>query len=73
MEKVIVLAFFKNLGKDGFVRGTDYDTKPEAYKYISSLRMCETPYCAFEGDKMFDIETYDMTRKEMAEMVEKTI
>ena len=65
-----VFAFYPNINLK--VRVTEYKTKAEAYEYISGLRMCETPYAAWKNWKnMFDIETYDLTREIMAEMVQK--
>lgn len=63
-----VFAFYPNLGLK--VRVTEYKTKAEAYEYISGLRMCETPYAAWKNWKdMIDIETCDLTREKMAEIV----
>ena len=65
-----VFAFYPNIPLK--VRVTEYRNKAEAYEYISGLRMCETPYAAWKGWKeMFDLETYDLTLEQMAEMIQK--
>ena len=65
-----VFAFYPDLGVK--VRVTEYKSQAEAYEYISGLRMCETPYAAWKDWKeMFDLETYGLTREQMAEMVQK--
>ena len=65
-----VFAFYPNGGLK--VRVTEYKTQNEAYEYISALRMSDTPYAAWKNWKeLFDIETYELTRETMAEMVQK--
>ena len=65
-----VSAFYPNIPLK--IRVTEHKTKGEAYEYIGGLRMCETPYAAWKDWKeMFDIETYDLTREIMDEMVKK--
>ena len=69
-----VLAFYPNLGDACKVRVTAYK-KSEAqmcFDYINhGLRMCETPFVALDGTKIFALETYGMSREEMARMVEQ--
>lgn len=64
-----VLAFYPSLGIK--VRVTEYKARDEAYDYISGLRFCDTPYLVLKNDNVIEIETYDLTREQMAEMVEK--
>ena len=66
-----VFAFYPHLGDAVKVRVTEYRTKGEAYDYISGLRMCDTPYLAHKNGNIFDVETYDLTREIMADMIEK--
>ena len=65
-----VFAFYPNIPLK--VRVTEYRSKAEAYEYIGGLRMCETPYAAWKNWKeLFDLETYGLTREQMAELVHK--
>lgn len=65
-----VLAFYPNIPLK--VRVTEYKSKAEAYEYIAGLRMCETPYAAWKNWKeLFDLEVYDLTLEQMAEMAQK--
>ena len=64
-----VFAFYPHIP---MVRVTEHRNKAEAYEYISGLRMCETPYAAWKNWKeLFDLETYNLTREQMAELVQK--
>ena len=65
----LVLAFYPTLGIK--VRITEYKSKNEAFEYVSGLRFCETPYMILKDGKVIDIETYDLTKEQMAEMVEQ--
>ena len=63
-----VFAFYPNLGIK--VRLTEYSSTAEMYEYISGLRLCDTPYVAYQNyKKMVDLETYDMTREQLAQML----
>lgn len=64
MNRYLVIAFYENLGIKK--RVTRYSSKNNAYEYISSLRMCETPYLAFDTqtNKIIDIGLYGGYTKE---------
>ena len=63
-----VFAFYPNLGIK--VRLTEYSNTAEMYEYISGLRMCDTPYVAYQNyKKMIDLGTCNMTREQMAQML----
>ena len=73
--KYLVYAFYPNLGIP--VRVTDYTSKRDMYEYVSSLRMCDTPYCVQDitnknNPKMIDLMTSDeVGRDEMAQMLKE--
>lgn len=64
-----VFAFYPSLGIK--VRVTEYKSKSEAFEYCGALRLCDTPYLMHKNGKVIDIATYDLTREQMAEMIEK--
>ena len=55
MKRYIVIAFYENLGIKK--RVTEYSNKNDAYEYMGGLRLCDTPYLAFDVKKreIFDI------------------
>ena len=68
-----VLQFYPNLGIK--VRVTEHKTKNEAYETINICRnYADVPYVAIDGNgKIFDICTFEMTRQEMAKMIEENL
>jgi len=63
-----VFAFYPNLDNLP-IRITTYNSKRAAYDYMSGLRMCDTPYVAFDNyDKVMDYSGGDikMTKGQMA-------
>ena len=72
--KYLVYAFYTTLKK----RITGYNSKAEAYEYISGLRMCETPYLFIENSKIpkvISVEYFDMPKEELIDqlMEEETL
>ncbi len=65
------MAFYPKLGIK--VRTTEYKNRNEMYQYISGLRMCDTPYVAFDTftNIVLDKEVYDLGGEEMAKMLEE--
>lgn len=52
-------------------RITEYDSKGEAFDYISGLRFCETPYVMFnENGKVIDSEGYELGRAGLIEYIQ---
>lgn len=52
-------------------RITEYDSKDEAFEYISGLRFCETPYVMFNEDgKVIDSEGYELGRAGLIEYIQ---
>lgn len=66
-----VFQFYPNLGIK--VRVLEYKTKDEAYETINICRnYAEVPYLAIDGKgKIFDICTFELTREQMAKMIEE--
>ena len=72
MNRYLVIAFYENLGIKK--RITDYASKNKAYEYISGLRMCETPYLAFDtkSNKIIDIGLYGRyTKEKMIQVIDE--
>lgn len=72
MKRYIVIAFYKNLGINK--RITNYSNKNAAYEYIGGLRLCDTPYLAFDIQKrvIFDINICDgYTKEEMIKAIQE--
>lgn len=63
-----VIAIYPNLK---WHRVTECDNKPELYEYISGLRMCNTPYAAFEGDEILEMSCGDMEKEELLKYIIK--
>lgn len=71
-KRYLVVAFYENLGIKK--RITDYSNKNDAYEYIGGLRMCDTPYLAFDNKtrEIFDICTDNYyTREKMIEVIQE--
>lgn len=67
--KYLVYAFYTTFKK----RVTGYNSKAEAYEYISALRMCETPYLFIENSKIpkiISVEYFDMSKEELIKQFE---
>ena len=72
MNRYLVIAFYENLGIKK--RVTRYSSINDMYEYISGLRMCETPYLAFDTklNKMLDIGLYgDYTKEKMIQVIDE--
>lgn len=71
MAKILwkILAFYPRLGIK--VRVTEHRDISEAMQYINGLIATETPYLALCHSKVIEVREFDMTREEMAELVEK--
>ena len=67
--RYIVIAIYPSLPIKK--RITEYNSKAEAYDYISGLRFCETPYVMFDDKtgKVIDSEGYEMTKAELVEYI----
>ena len=71
MRRYLVIAFYGHLGITH--RITDYSNKNDAYEYIGGLRLCDTPYLAFDTKNkiIFDIGTTpEYTREKMIEVLD---
>ena len=68
-----VIQFYPNLGLK--VRCLEYKTLKGAYEAINICRnYAEVPYIALDKNgEIFDICTFDMTRKQMAELIEECL
>jgi len=68
-----VLQFYPNLGIK--VRALGFKTKREAYETINICRnYADVPYVAIDDNgNIFDICTFDMTRQEMAKLIEENL
>lgn len=68
-----VIQFYPNLGIK--VRVTKHKTKKDAYDTINICRnYADVPYVAIDSSgKIFDICTFDMTRREMADLIEECL
>ncbi len=67
----LVFQFYPNLGIK--VRVTEHKTKQDAYETINICRnYADVPYLAIDSKgKIFDICTFDLTREQMAQMIEE--
>lgn len=72
MNRYLVIAFYENLGIKK--RVTRYSSINDMYEYISGLRMCETPYLAFDtkSNKIIDIGLYGgYTKEKMIQVIDE--
>jgi len=67
-----VIQFYPNIEKL-LVRVTEHKTKAEAYETINICRnYASVPYVAINANgDIFDIETFDMSREEMARLIQE--
>ena len=68
-----VLQFYPNLGLK--VRVTEHKTRADAYETINICRnYADIPYCAIDSKgHIFDICTFDLSREEMARLIEENL
>ena len=68
-----VIQFYPNTGLK--VRATEHKTKTDAYETINICRnYADVPYVAVDGKgNIFDICTFDMTRQQMADLIEECL
>lgn len=68
-----IIQFYPSLGLK--VRALEFKTKKEAYETINICRnYADVPYVAIDGKgNIFDICTFDMTRQEMANLIEECL
>ena len=74
MKRYIVIAFYENLCIKK--RVTEYSNKSDAYEYMAGLRLCDTPYLAFDFIKLkiFDINLVDgYTEEKMIEALKEDL
>ena len=69
MAKWRIYALYPSLGIKR--RITEHDSATEVADYKNGLYACNTPFFVMKGAKLTEVHYGDMTKKEMADYVEK--